>query len=323
MLTDKVLRAFVASALLLAALFPRASTAHAQQQQPTTTTGNDEHTLAEHYRVYDSAGRSVRLADVVEAMSRADVLFVGETHSDPVAHALEAELLREAFARFHSGDERARRPVALSLEMFERDVQVIVDEYLSGLITESHFLASSRPWKNYATDYKPLVEFARANRLGVIAANAPARYVSLASRSGVASLQTLSQQARAWLAPLPIASASTAYAAKFARAMSGDPTHAAPAHILDGQNLRDATMAYAVAEHLKRETRAFVLHVNGRFHSEERLGVPEHLARYRPQARTLVVTLVTTKSFPSFDAPADARLGDFVIVTNASLPRSF
>ncbi|HEV2705937.1 MAG TPA: ChaN family lipoprotein [Pyrinomonadaceae bacterium] len=320
MLRRKALRIFAVSALLLATLSPRASDARAQQPSPPTS-GSGRATEA-HYRVYDSAGRNVKLSDVVEAMSRADVLFVGETHDDPLAHALEAELLREAYARFTSGDESARRPVALALEMFERDVQVVVDEYLAGLITERHFLASSRPWKNYETDYKPLVEFARAHRLGVIAANAPARYVALASRSGVASLQTLSQQARAWLAPLPFASASAPYAAKFARAMGGDPMHSS-AHLLDAQNLRDATMAYAVSEHLKREQKAFVLHVNGKFHSEERLGVPEHLARYRPLSRMLVVTLVATKNFPAFDAANDGRLGDFVIITDARLPRSF
>jgi uncharacterized iron-regulated protein len=103
---------------------------------------------------------------------------------------------------------------------------------------------------------------------------------------------------------------------------AGQAAHAT-SYLLDAQNLRDATMAYAIAEHLKRTPGAFVLHVNGRFHSEERLGVPEHLLRYRPGTRVLVVTIVADRSFPDFDAATKARLGDFVILTDSRLPRSF
>src|SRR3954467_8455063 len=69
------------------------------------------------------------------------------------------------------------------MEMFERDVQIVLDEYLSDLITEQHFLASSRPWGNYKTDYRPLVELAKEKHLDVIAANAPRRYVNMVSRA--------------------------------------------------------------------------------------------------------------------------------------------
>ena len=61
------------------------------------------------------------------------------------------------------------------MEMFERDAQIVLDEYLNDLITEKKFLDDSRPWENYKTDYRPLVEFARVNKLNVIAANAPRR----------------------------------------------------------------------------------------------------------------------------------------------------
>src|SRR5918998_1200916 len=176
-----------------------------------------------HYRAYDSAGRAVTLRQMVESLSRADVLVLGERHDDAVTHLLEAELLRlveETYARPVQGGRP--RPVALSLEMFERDVQTVLDEYLAGLITERHFLLSSRPWRNYETDYRPLVEYARAHRLPVIAANAPARYVSRVSSQGPDSLRSLPQVAvKSWLPPLPFPAASEGYAAKFNRFMGG------------------------------------------------------------------------------------------------------
>jgi uncharacterized iron-regulated protein len=294
---------------------------------------------APHYRAFDSKGNAVRLQQIIDALEGADVLFVGETHADPVAHMLEAEFLRLTDERF-GGTSAGRRPVALSLEMFERDVQTVVDEYLAGLITERHFLLSSRPWNNYNTDYRPLVEYAREHQLPVIAANAPARYVSRVSSQGPDSLKALPPVAvKTWLPPLPFPPASDAYAAKFNRFMGGaaaappaaaqtSPSMQTPAptanphggaHLLEAQTLRDASMAYAIAEYLKRGRDPLVVQINGTFHSEERMGVPEQLARYRPKARAVVVTIVSDEGFPDFDAPRLGRLGDFVIITDPKL----
>jgi len=288
-----------------------------------------------HYRAFDSKGRAVKIEEIVSALGDADVLIVGETHNDAVAHLLEAELLRRADESFGPTSQK-RRPVALSLEMFERDVQTVVDEYTGGLIQERHFLLSSRPWNNYQTDYRPLVEYARAHHLPVIAANAPARYVSRVSGLGPDSLRELSAAAKSWLPPQPLPPASAAYASKFnslmqggtvgaARQPAGTTAQANPhggAHLLEAQALRDASMAYAVADFLKRHQDALVVHVNGTFHSEERLGVPEQLTHYRPKARVVVVTILPGDDFPAFDAGRLGKLGDFVIITDPAVPRS-
>jgi uncharacterized iron-regulated protein len=298
-------------------------------------------TLEQYYRVYTASGEAATLADVVAAMAGVEVVLVGETHDDPTTHALEARLLEEAFA--HYG---ATRPVAVSLEMFERDVQGIVDEYLAGLITEDHFRRSSRPWNNYETDYRPLVEFAREQELPVLAANPPRRYVNRVSRLGPEALQALPEQARAMLAPLPYALASPAYRAKWDKAMSpptpvpdttaagtaeadtaavspGPSMHGNMEYILASQSLWDATMAYSIVEHLTRVPEALVLHMVGSFHIEAGTGIPEHLVRYRPGARQLIVLIRPHDDIAAFDVDAFAGLGDYVILTDKALPRTF
>jgi uncharacterized iron-regulated protein len=273
-------------------------------------------------RVFTAGGKAASLDDVVAAMANADVVFVGEEHDDPGAHFVEAELLRLAYARFVAGTGGGRRPLALSLEMFERDVQPVVDEYLAGLITERHFLTASRPWPSYATDYRPLVEFAREHAVPVVAANAPGRYANRASRLGRESLDALPPSARAWIAPLPYGEPDPAYAAKFAALMGGDgsgPMAHGSGHLIDGQVLWDATMAYSIAQTLMQRPEALVLQVNGGFHSEERMGVPTQLARYRPGTRVLVVSIHSGQGFPSFDAAKLGRLGDFVVLTDPAL----
>jgi uncharacterized iron-regulated protein len=145
-------------------------------------------------------------------MAHVDAVLVGEIHTDPVGHWIEAELFRNALEMVGAGQEGgARRAVALSLEMFERDVQGIVDEYLQDIITESQFKSSARPWEHYDADYRPMVEAAKAAGVPVLAANAPRRYVNRVSRLGPGSLEDLSTSALSTLPPLPYPPPSDEY----------------------------------------------------------------------------------------------------------------
>jgi uncharacterized iron-regulated protein len=295
-----------------------------------------------HFSVFDAKGNPSSLDAILERMASVSVVFLGEHHDDPVAHHLQALLLKKAHEQAQRTARQpgvAPRPLALALEMFERDVQDILNEYLAGLITEQHFKLSSRPWKNYDKDYCPLVEYAREQKLCVLGSNAPRRYVNRVGRLGAASLKEIPDSSRRGLPPLPYGAASPAYAAKLAALMKSmdkkevkkdepkkeppkPPSHNS-AYGLEAQSLWDATMAYTIAEHLLRQPRAQVIHLNGSFHSEQRMGIPEHLLRYRPGTSLLVVTMLPHKSFPKFEVGEMADKGDFVIVTDASLPRSY
>ena len=271
-----------------------------------------------NYRVYDGQGNSSSLEKIVEAAGNNDVVFLGEQHDDTVAHFLEAKIFKQIFAKYGKS-----RKVALSMEMFERDEQIVLDEYLHGLITEKKFLDDSRPWGNYKTDYRPPVEFAKSNKLDVIAANAPRRYVNMVSRSGRSSLDALSPTAKNWLAPLPYGEPSEAYAKKFKALMGASAeTNMGLNNILASQSLWDATMADSLAKYLKQNKNALIVQLNGAFHSENRLGTVEQLLRDQPQAKVLVVTMLCEDDFQNFDQAKMTGLGDFVILTDAKVPRS-
>lgn len=276
-----------------------------------------QNTLSENnFRAYDGNGNPVEFSKIIDALENADVVFLGENHDDPTAHALQLEIFKRAFEKYGQS-----RSIVLSMEMFERDVQSIVDEYLQDLINENNFISSSRAWNNYKTDYKPLVEFAKANKLPVVAANAPRRYVNRVSRLGRDSLNVLSPEAKSLLAPLPYNQASKDYAEKFNKLM-GMAGHE-PTKILDSQSLWDATMGYSISQVFKKHKNALVVNLNGSFHSENRWGTPEHLMKYRPKTRFLVVTMRSDESFPNFAKDKHQNLGDFVIITDPKLPRTF
>src|SRR5688500_4614936 len=111
------------------------------------------------FRIY--AGTESRTMELMlNDLAKADVVVIGENHDHKLGHELELAIFKGVHAR--------KPKTALSLEMFERDVQPILDEYLAGHITESHFLQSARPWPTYKADYAPMVEHAREKELPVI-----------------------------------------------------------------------------------------------------------------------------------------------------------
>ncbi len=271
------------------------------------------------YRIFDRSGNPATIEQIIAEAGNVNVVFLGENHDDATAHAMQLRIFKAIVEKYSK-----ERPTALSMEMFERDVQTVVNEYLNGLITENHFLLSSRPWKNYSTDYKPLVELAKAERLPVIAANAPRRYINMVSRKGRTALDPLSREAKEWLPPLPYNQASEAYSTKFKALMGPSPeAQMGLANILDSQSLWDASMAFSISEFLKKKKNPLVIHLNGAFHTESRLGTAEHLMKYSKKSKFLVVTMRYEDSFTTFDKAKHENLGDFVILTDAKLPRSF
>lgn len=319
-----------------------APSARAQEEHPERDTAY----VAGEYRVFTAAGTPATLDDVVEAMGRHEVVFIGESHDDPTGHMLESTLLERAYGaygeRTTAGVEP--RPVALSLEFFERDVQPVVDEYLAGLIGERSFLDDSRPWPRYETDYRPLVEFAKENGIPVIASNAPRRYIRQVSSNGRAWLEGLGPEARGWLPPLPYGTPSTAYRDQWIQTIMdvmeqegskcGRPlpetedgedsphaaapagTHAAMGNQLDSQSLWDASMAYRISQHLEANPGALVLHMVGGFHVARGTGTPEHLESYRPGTAAMIVMLRPVEDVETFDPAPSGAWGDFVIQTD-------
>jgi uncharacterized iron-regulated protein len=178
----------------------------------------------DHFRVFTGKGEPASLDDIVRAMAGAEAVLMGEIHTDPVGHWVQAEILRRALTAFRVGDEEgALRQVALSKEMFERDVQGVVDEYLRDLISERLFKAAARAPRHYDEDYRPMVELAKEAGIPVIASNAPRRYVNRVSRLGRDALYDLPPLARSFLPPLPYPQPSDKYRQEWVSLMTDMP----------------------------------------------------------------------------------------------------
>jgi uncharacterized iron-regulated protein len=271
--------------------------------------------LSNHYKIDSpSAQKAVKVDDIVISMDKADVLFFGEEHSDSTDHYLELALFKKLAEKYPG-------KVALSMEMFETDCQNVLDEYLDGFIREKNFVTEARAWKNYK-DYRPLIEYAKANHIPVIAANAPARYVNMTSRLGLGSLQQLNKISKSYLPPLPIDTATGTYYEKFLNVMGGHGAMGSM-QMYQAQNLWDATMGWSIARFAKAHRDYKILQLNGSFHSEAKLGTAAQLKKYDSKIR---IVNIATFDDEGFDNPDWAKLGsngDYIIVTDPKVSKTF
>ena len=88
--------------------------------------------------------------------------------------------------------------------MFESDNQLIFDEYMQQNISYDRFEAEARLWDNYRTDYYPVVFFAKEHHIPFIATNIPRRYANIVKNKGFEALDSLSEEAKRYIAPLPL-----------------------------------------------------------------------------------------------------------------------
>ncbi len=258
------------------------------------------------------SGRVVSTEEMVRDLSDYDVVFFGEFHDKDAIHRMEEQVL-EGLYRQH------KDTLVLSMEMFERDVQPKMDSYLAGTITEKDFLADSRPWPRYQTDYRGLVEFAKEKHLPVIASNIP-RYMA-ASYAKTGTLANFTEEEKQYLPQVHYAPEG-AYKEKFAKAMSGmagaEGMHVMPERIpamYQAQCLKDDTMAESIAQYMDAHKEAKVFHVQGEFHGGERLGVVQKLAALRPELKLAVISSVRDDGrSPEELVKAYKDNGDFILI---------
>ncbi len=269
------------------------------------------------HRVYDSKEkRIVDFEAMVADLARADVVFVGEQHDDPGTHRLEIAILE--------GIARRRSNVVVALEMFERDVQQQVDDYLAGKISEQDFLKNSRPWPRYATDYKPLIEFAKAKGWRVIAGNVPRRYASQVSKAGLSAPDKLPSNERGFVAK-ELTCPPDDYFKKFNESMSehpGDKNSGMPKmdaamieRMYQAQCVKDETMGESIANALQTSPAALVIHYNGAFHSDYRLGTAARVQRRTPKSKIKIVSAIPVENLDDLKGDAERKRGDYLLFT--------
>ncbi len=279
-------------------------------------------------------GRAIGWDDLMDAVAWADVVFLGEQHDDEIAHALQREVVAAAFARW--------QPCALSLEMLERDEQLLVSDYFEGIIDADQFkrLTNSASWGRdgaWERTYQTIIDAARTNGGRVVAANAPRRYVRLARLHGYERLAALPSPRRDFF-DYPARLPEGGYRERFwtvmqtpdrPEASDEGKDDAAPDEephvmtdeevdaIFHSQLVWDATMAASVARAWRLGAKK-VVHLIGQFHTDFDGGTVLELRKRAPEARVLVVSM--QRAMPAALLDEDRGRADVVIYTGERPP---
>jgi uncharacterized iron-regulated protein len=263
--------------------------------QRTDDLSADAQTVQPPHLLFTGKGEPAGYDALLRAALKSDIILFGELHNSEAAHALRLKLARDLYAD-------TKRPLVIGMEMFEADQQILLDEYLSGIIRRQNFEQEARLWNNYAADYRPMVEFARESGIPVIATNIPRRYASLIYHQGPDSLSRLSSEAREWMAPLPIPVdlELPGYKRIHEAAM-----HHGGAYLAHSQAAKDATMAHFIMkQHEKAQPLPIrTLHTNGTYHSDNHEGIYWYLRHYRFRGSIMTISTSRQAELPAAGRP--------------------
>ncbi len=242
-------------------------------------------------------------ADVLAAIAPSQVVYLAETHSDPADHAAQLAIIQKM-------DEQG--DIAIGLEMFQRPFQSVLDAYIAGEITEEALIAESEYETRWGFDwefYAPIVRYAKANQIPLLALNTPAE---ITRKVAVSGLESLEGDELTHIPPVSdIYIGDSEYKASVREVFSA---HGGMGHSMSFDNffaaqvLWDETMAERVALSLAAEPDRQVIVLAGETHILYGYGIPSRVARRMPQVAQASVLLA-----PEAET---AEATDFVWVTS-------
>ena len=262
-------------------------------------------------KTYDlRTGREATVDQLARALYDKDVVFLGEAHNHPEAQRLQLE----AIQKIH----QLRPRMVISVEVVERDQQEDLDRYLRREMSEAEFVKALKAGGQsvgFFKTYKPILEYASAYQIPVIAANVPR---GLAAR---VAMEGLSAVANEQFMPRETSSQKGAYFDLFRDAMKKN-SHGGEkkAEELDryfaAQCVKDDAMAESIVDYLKAERRRnrdpLVVHLCGAFHCAHGHGTVTRVRRRLPGVQ---IGIVTTKEQKRIRKPeTEVGLADFLWV---------
>lgn len=231
-----------------------------------------------------------------DLVAKTSVVLLGESHTDADHHRWQLYTLAALYGR--------GKNIVIGFEAFPRRLQAVLDDWVEGKLTDEAFLKASewrQVWGYDAALYMPLFQFARLNRIPMVALNVEQKLVSRVGQQGWESVPASEREGLSDPAP-----ASPAYQRELARvylikkalppgadplSVSQGPSPAEPAEsavdeavkepefkrFVQAQQTWDRAMAEALADAKRKFSDATVVGILGSGHVEGGYGVAHQL----------------------------------------------
>jgi uncharacterized iron-regulated protein len=260
------------------------------------------------YVLFTANGKKASHKQMMKLLEKQDMVLFGEFHNNPISHWLQLVVTKEL---------HAKRQLVLAAEMFEQDNQEGLNKFLASDAKTKMPDSTVRLWPNYKTDYAPLVNFAKANKLPFVASNIPRKYASMVSKGGFEALEALTPAEKAWMAPLPMPYDSTLPGyVKMIEMMGGHGGSNMP----KAQASKDATMAYFSLQ--AWQPGKLLIHFNGAYHSDYFDGINWYLKRANPALKIATISTVSQKDISKLEKENLGK-ADFIICVDEDMTTTY
>ncbi|RMF27735.1 MAG: hypothetical protein D6756_01425 [Cyanobacteria bacterium J083] len=253
----------------------------------------------------DSSLSAVNNQAIIQQLSSADIVYLGERHNVQEDHAAQLEIIASLY--------KQEQNLAIALEMFQRPYQIWLDKYLNKQITEEELKQKTEYEQRWGFNweyYAPILRFAQAHRIPLLALNTPSEITRKVAKTG---LDSLSRQ-EASLIP-PKSEIKTDNADYRAMLQEIYQAHSQGAHgnsdnfenFFTAQVLWDETMAETIANYRQSNPDRQIIVLTGVGHIIYGYGIPSRVAR-RLSGDIVQKTVIFQEDIPKKStnkAPAD------------------
>ena len=239
----------------------------------------------------------------LQMLAEANVVYLAETHDRSEDHQAQLQIIQALHQR--------RPDLVIGMEMFQQPYQPDLDRYLAGQLSEDQLQAATQyqqrwgfPWEFYA----PILRFAQAKQVPVVALNLPSEITRKVARTGLGSLTAAERQA----IPDDILNGPDSYRSRllslYQDSHQGHGNSAGFDRFFWAQVLWDETMADRIAELIKANPKQLVVVLVGQGHVNYGEGIPNRVAR-RLSSQSLKQVSVLLN--PTQDQAQDKAIADY------------
>lgn len=212
---------------------------------------------------------------IYEELKDKKIIYVGESHTSFEDHLNQLRVIKSLY--------KNGRDLAIALEMFQKPFQKDLDEYIAGKTTLNEFLKNTQYYKRWVYDYnlyKPIFDYAKENKIPLVALNIDRKINKQVSNNGLLSLN----QEQKDVAPKEIDQTNIEYKNSLNSIFKGHiPVHGKSKMNSDffyqSQLIWDETMAEGVDNYIKLNPQKTVVVIAGSGHIENHNGIPSRVFR--------------------------------------------
>ena len=236
------------------------------------------------------------LSDVIKGVQDRRIIYVGEVHDVFAHHAVQLDVI--------TGIYKKDPQIAIGMEMFQRPFQKSLDSYIAGDTKEADFLKQSEYFNRWGFDYplyKPILDFARTEKIPVIALNLHKEIIEKVSHGGIDSLSD--EEKKEIPSELDFSDNEYRERLKEIFSMHKNADKKNFEYFYQSQILWDETMSHSVDEFLKNKPDHKIVVLAGQGHLRYGSGIPKRTFRRNGQDYAIVL----------IDEDVEQGIADYVV----------